>query len=76
MRTGCKVLPVAGSADAEENEFYKLTKYSIPFSGSGKTFDFEELGDDGFAAFLGSTPEIFPKCGRRSDCVAVSPQRG
>jgi hypothetical protein len=60
-----RVQGIAESQDrlnAEENEFYKLTKYLYSrFSGSGKTFVLKNWETDGFAAFLGSTPGDIPQ---------------
>jgi hypothetical protein len=48
--------------NAEENEFYHLTKYLYSrFSGSGKTFVLKNWEKDGFAAFLGSTSGDIPQ---------------
>ena len=48
--------------NAEENEFYQLTKYLYShFSGSGKTFVLKNWETDGFAAFLGNTTGNIPQ---------------
>jgi hypothetical protein len=60
-----RVRGIAQSQDrlnAEENEFYHLTKYlHSRFSGSGKTFALKNWETDGFAAFLGSTTADIPQ---------------
>ena len=60
-----RVQGIAQSQDrlnAEENEFYQLTKYLYSrFSGSGKTFVLKNWETDGFAAFLGSTTGDIPQ---------------
>jgi len=60
-----RVQGIAQSQDrlnAEENEFYQLTKYLYSrFSGSGKTFVLKNWETDGFAAFLGSTTGDTPQ---------------
>jgi hypothetical protein len=73
-----RVQGIAQSQDrlnAEENEFYQLTKYLYSrFSGSGKTFVLKNWETDGFAAFPGKYDRRYPpKCGGRSDSVALSP---
>jgi hypothetical protein len=59
-----RVQGIAQSQDrlnAEENEFYRLTKYLYSrFSGSGKTFVLKNWETDGFAAFPGKYDRRYP----------------
>jgi hypothetical protein len=60
--------------NAEENEFYQLTKYLYSrFSGSGKTFVLKNWRRTDSPPSWEVRPEIYPKMCGRSDCVAVSP---
>jgi len=70
-----KVLRSRRSLNAEENEFYKLTKTSIPFSGR-KNFCFEDWERTDSPPSGSTTGDIPQKCGRLSDCVAVSRSAG
>ena len=60
-----RVQGIAQSQDrlnAEENEFYRLTKYLYSrFTGSGKTFVLKNWESDAFAAWLGNTTGDIPQ---------------
>jgi hypothetical protein len=65
LANGDRVQGIAHLPDrlnAEENEFYELTKYLYShFSGSGKTFILKNWETDGFAAWLGNTSGDIPQ---------------